>query len=97
MSNYYYFDGCEHEKMQWLSIFLQCYLASLKNQEIDEKELFAKANIAWFTINKTETLSYNEFKLILDKIIQFKMVFNLAISSSKKLFLALKQFLLTPI
>jgi hypothetical protein len=96
-NNYYYFEGCEYQKMQWLSIFLQCYLVSLKDKEIDEKELFIKANMAWYNINKLEALSYDEFQLILDKIIQYKMVFNLSISPSKKLLLALKQCLLTPV
>jgi hypothetical protein len=94
--NNYYFEGCEYEKMQWLSIFLQCYLAGIKNQEIDEKELFAKANIAWYNINKSDPLSHYEFDLILGKVFDYKMVFNLSISPSKKLFLAIKQFLLPP-
>lgn len=96
MNNYYFFEGCEHKKLQWLSIFLQVYLSGINSQEIDEKTLFVKSNVAWFTINKTEDLSYNEFKLVLDKVIDFKMVFNLSISPSKKLLLAIKQFLLPP-
>lgn len=88
--NYNYFCNDEQNKLQWLSIYLQCQLANLKDTEIDEDQLFAMANSAWYTKTKG-VLSKHEFIPVLNIVVRYKMVFNLSLSPLHKFKLASSQ------
>jgi hypothetical protein len=86
-----YFNNDSTQKIKWLSIFIQCSLYNLKdNEEVDSHKLFIRANSAWY--KKTGgTLSEMEFMPVLNFVINQKMVFNLSMSSLEKYKLASQQ------
>jgi hypothetical protein len=99
-----YFNNDKSQKIKWLSIFIQCSLYNLEEDEkVDSHKLFIKANSAWY--KKTGgTLSEIEFIPFLNFVINQKMVFNLSMSplaryklASKQLKLAAGTLLNTPV